>query len=177
LTKRFRWKATAAFVQNITDSTLLNFLAVATSATNLQRLLQGVRLRNIELWGPMPASLVPVSAGIVYPTYTAFSGSAKEITDSSMGSNRSAHVKMGPPVDTAQSLWIVENGTTFVTINGPIGTVIDLTLDIVFLNGIGSPVVSAPVSVGATIGVVYMRSLDGNAAATANFIPQAYDLA
>lgn len=173
--KRLRFSGTAASGNTpVTFQDIYDLLVVATGATSATQLFSGARVRNVSIWGPMSATLAPVTCAIEYPPIGAFPGQPSRIkSDTSMGSTRAAYVSFRPPVDSVAARWLPAPniGTVFLNLIYPAGSIIDIDLDLTLQNGETPQTVGAAV-VGATAGKVYCRALDSNGGV--NLVPVSY---
>lgn len=166
--KVIRFKAATAMsaaVVAITD--LLDLFCVATSATAAYQLPSAVKLRRIEMWAPPASDSSSVVLSIEDVVSASGVGGPSRIKeDVSMGATRPAHVTWKPAPGSTQSMWgsTVVSGA-LVEITGPAGTVIDVHLSWVLQDG-ESPLTVSGVVAGATVGRVYIRSLNSTTSLT-----------
>lgn len=155
--------ASTAFAGNIQVTDFFNQLVVATSATSAQPIFDAVRVNSIEMWALVGTGNAPTTVSIT-PAQTGNPGpgiSGKTVSDTSMGTARSAHIKWRPDPASLQGMWLsVENDSDFITINCPIGTVIDVSC-MLRLNSSVSPA-PALVVAGAIAGATYYMALDAD---------------
>jgi len=178
----FRFQSVAAFASTvITLRDLFDILNVALTAVTATQLLQSMRFKRIRIWGPPAAALTPVTVSVEFPTGGSsgggsISGPLRVWSDTSIGSTECAFIDRKPAKGSFQSLWQVGEPVTnppFVTISGPAASVVEVhILGVMLLNGGVVSVTNAPVA--ATAGQVYLRGLDGLAAAGTNFVPLSY---
>jgi hypothetical protein len=175
--KSFRFQSNAAAVAtSFTAINLLDLFAVAVSATASNRLCSGVKLRRIRVWGPPASTLVPVTVSIEYNSDPAsgFGAPDKLKSDTSMGADRCAYVSYRPPQGCVAAMW---QGPAAVTrlfqLSCPLNSIVEVDLTMVMQNG-ETPVATAAIVAGATIGTVFVRGLDGLIAGTTVFPPLSY---
>lgn len=177
--KTFRFQSNAAFTAtNVTAVNLLDLLCMADTAVTAYRLASAVRVRRVSLWAPMSSSLAPVTASVEWAGYAVATVGAPPITksDTSMG-YRPAYVTDSPPTNSIAGMWQGRASTSnLMQIAGPINTVIDVDLEFVLQNG-EPPLAVANAPAGATVGTVYLRGLDGLAAAATVFPAISYNTA
>ncbi len=157
----FRFEASSASTTDTLSTTSLgNMLIMAASATNGYQLCNAIRLRKIEIWGPMASDLIPVTVSVDYTGQSAQAvGPSCKVTDTSMGANRPAHIVAIPPRTSTASTWqYTISGLTLCTLEFPANAVVDITLEFVLQDN-GSPSTVVAIS-GATTGVVYLRRPD-----------------
>ncbi len=161
--KKLRFNATSASTTTIAPVNLGDLWCAAATTTSAYQLASNVRLREIEIWGPMASDLVPVSVRIDW-TGSAGPGSfgkSNRVSDTSMGSMEPAHVRSSPPRGTQIAQWLnAQDGTTnLCLITYPDNAVIDVTYDVVVRDNGTAYQVSGAVA-GATVGANYVRALD-----------------
>lgn len=161
--KKLRFQAASASTTTITPENLGDLWCVAATATSAYQLASNVRLRKIEMWGPMTDTLVPVSVRIDW-TGSAGPGSfgkSNRVSDTSMGSMEPAHVVSRPPPDTQIGQWLnAQDATTnLCLITYPANAIIDVTYDLVVRDNGTAYAVGGAVA-GATVGANYVRALD-----------------
>lgn len=175
--KVLRFKATSALVNLvITGVDLLDLWCMADTTVSAFRLMSSVKLRKVEMWGPMASDLVPVTVSCEFNTdpSTGIGGSNGLKSDTSMGSTRAAYLSFKPRDNSVAASWLARGCTSNVmTLNGPINTIVDVHLTSILQNG-EAPLAVANALVAATVGTVYLRGLDGVAAATTQLPPVSY---
>lgn len=164
--KRLRFEASSASPAGgtlISGEDLFDLFCMATSAIAAYQLYSAIRVRNIHIWGPMPASLAPVTCSIEYLSTGSFLGQPAKIrSDTSMGSTKAAYVTYKPPAKSLLENWVpAQTGTPLISLVFPANSVIDIELDLVLQNG-ESPVAVGAAVAGATVGKIYVRALDSN---------------
>lgn len=159
--RKLRFESSAALTSApVIVADLFDLVAMAATATSAFGVYNSVRLRGIEIWGPMASDLKPVTVSVEYDGGNV--GSPRVLfSDTSMGAMLCAHVKTRPPVRSLSSFWLTSGGTTLFRLTAPANSVIDVDLDFVLQDGSGAQAVGAAVA-GATAGVVYVRSLNSN---------------
>lgn len=164
--KRLRFTVTmAAAATGFTYENLLDTILVATAATVGYDLFDIVRVRSVEVWS-QAALGTPSTVTVVYTTAT---GDRSIHTDTSLGV-KPAYVLAVPDKSSLASFWSQSaGGNPVFTVTCPAGSIVDVLLD---LRTTGTaPVPAANALVGATVGEVYYRGLDGLAIAGSNFPP------
>jgi hypothetical protein len=167
-TTRLRFTTNAAFSGNITFQNLLDTIVFAQSALNLYDLFHAVKVRRVQVW-TIPAQGTASSVQVAFTGIsTQWAGDAAVHTDTSMGIEP-AYVSARPaPKSVAADFQQSATNTAFNLVC-PIGSVIDVSLT--FRNTPGYAVLATNASVGATVGAMSFRGLDGLAAATSKFVP------
>jgi len=171
--RKFRFESSAAVTAPISSTDLFDLVVMACTSTTAFDVYNSVRLRGVEIWGPMASDLKPVTVSVEYFGSGAVGSPATLFSDTSMGSMMCAHVKTKPPKASAPSLWLdaSQSATVVFTVKLPANSIIDVDLDLILQNGTGAVPAGASVA-GATAGVVYVRSLDSTGAAA--LLPVSY---
>jgi hypothetical protein len=170
--KKLRFQAVAASTSALQFTSLGDLWCMAATATSAYQIASHVRLRKIEIWGPMASSLVPVTVSIDWTGSASLGGFGKSnrVSDTSIGASQSAHLVAIPPPNSQIAMWAAASSTNVIcTLTYPLGAIIDLTYDLVVRDD-GSAASVASAVVGAAAGAVYVRSLD-SALAGANLPP------
>lgn len=165
--KKFRFQANSAAANQPTYLTdLKDLLCFATGSTAAYELASGVRLRRVQIWGPMASNLTPVTAAVEFPPLAVAVGQPSMITsDTSMGATRAAYVNARPKPQSFAGNWLPSAGLSGATttpvmyLTYPTGAVVDVDLDFVLQNAESPQAVNATVS-AATVGKIYVRGLD-----------------
>ncbi len=158
----FRFQSTGAFNEQLTWLDAFDMFCVATGATAAYQLASAMKLKRVRMWGPPPQALTPTTISLQFPeTNQIVSGPARIWSDTSMGATEVAHIDKAPPPGSSQSLWQSSNSQPFLYLIGPAGCVIDIHVSLITQNGQTPVAVTAAVA-GATVGRVYVRSLDSN---------------
>jgi hypothetical protein len=178
--QKFRFQSNASFSNtNFNAADLLDVLFLATSSTNGSRVLDSIRLVNIEMWGAMASTLVPVTVEIEYVFGGASAGGAgggdASRSSTTIGSDHPAWVKLAPPEHSNAQFWQGSSASNnLFQLSGPLNTIIDITLEIRFNNTLATVSLQNPVLVSATAGALYVGGLDGIRKATTVFPPVGY---
>lgn len=161
--KRFRFKvgATAVVNQFISSNQLAAFQSIVLSTVSAQPLFTKVRLVSVEIFGPMSATLEPVTVSLEFydPGTGIFSNNSKIHTDTSMSSVHCAHIYARPDDDSIASKWTnptISNSNLFL-INCPANTIIDIIMEGVYNDGetpLAAITIASTVYPNGSIGVV-----------------------
>lgn len=171
--KTIRFKASSALSDasvNVND--LHDVLCMAVTATSAYRLPRTVKLRKIEAWAPPDnvGASVTLSVEDVL-TIGGFSAPSRRVEDVTMGQSRPAHVVWTPKNDSPLSKWLSNLSASALILNAPTGTTFDVSLSYILQDGESPIAVSAAVA-GATVGQMYIRSL--NSTGSNNLPPVSY---
>jgi len=162
---RLRFTVTAAATNvAISGENILDSVLIATSAVAGFELFDIFRVRQVELWG-QAALGTPSTVGIIYATPT---GDQSIHTDTSLGV-KPAYVKAIPSDKSLASFFTGAIGGAIFNVTCPAGSILDLSCDFRTTNA-AATAVQNPL-VGATVGELYYRGLDGIAIAATNFPP------
>jgi len=165
---RFRFVANSAATVTITRKNLLNLLLVATSATSTVRVIEGIRLRRVNIWSN---PVIGVGAAVPSPLQTAQlewigeNSPSTVISDTTMGV-RPLHLSTSPPPSASNRWWSMsgfqETDDLFSLIL-PAASIVDVSVDIRFVEQEAPTAGDTPA--GATLGQMYGGYLDGIATA------------
>jgi hypothetical protein len=166
--RTLRFTAGSAFAATITFQNLLDLILMTTSATAPFDLFYMVRVKSVKVW-TLPTIGTASTATVIFDGVVAGSqGDRKVHTDTSMGIEP-AFVSCRPAAKTAASLFQIAIPQSAFFLECPGGSVIDVALD--FKSDVlASPVAAQNVAVGAAVGVLAYRGLDGKAVATSDFV-------
>ncbi len=149
--------------QNILDTWLMNVTAVAS-----YDVFEAVRIRKVEMWAcPVSSSAQTVELTWVGNAAGLY-GTNRQLSDTSVGI-QPAHIRARPGAMSPQSLWQQSANDVAFQLTCPSNTIIDLSCT--FRQRIGAQVAAQNASVGATVGVIVNRGLDGVAAAATQIPP------
>lgn len=162
--KKFRFQFTAGGVFDFTPVIMRNFLSISgyqVSSANASTypLIDRFRIVQVELFGPMTASLVPVTVKLEYVSAggSQLNSASKLYSDTSMSSSAAAHVKAVPEPESIAAMWIgTLNTQTLYTTTLPANGIMDVTLEIVLNDG-GVPAPTSgiiPTAAAGTVGTV-----------------------
>ncbi len=169
--RKFRFESSAALTSSpVTINDLFDLVCMAATTTSAYGVYNSVRLRSVEIWGPMASDLKPVTVSVEFLSLNL--GTPRTLfSDTSMGSSICAHVRAKPPVKGASAMWLLKGGTSIFNLTLPANSIVEVALDLVLQDGSGAQAVSAAVA-GATVGVLYVRSL--NAINGNNLVPLSF---
>jgi len=159
---------------NLNVNDIMDTITVATAAAVGYRVCDAVRIRKVEMWAqPVPTATTPTLISLEELGSTNVGGRSRTIECMGMGQNRPAHIVWKPTRGTFQDTWF-----TNITTNTPVlllkciaGTVVDVSYDLVLIDGSSAPAAVANSISGATVGQIYVRSFCTAGASTNNFPP------
>jgi hypothetical protein len=164
-----RFICSSAVAQNITFQNLLDTILMTTTATAPFDLFFAVRINRIKAW-VLPALGSVNEVIILFDGVTAgFVGDRKTHIGTSMGIEPGT-VACSPVKDSLASKFQVSSSNVAFNLQCPGGTVIDIDLSF-RADTLGNPVQAQNVSVGANVGTIAYRGLDGLASATSKMVP------
>ncbi len=167
VSKVIRFQASAAQTANVTLRDLGDLWCTATAANAAYQNANAFRVKAVEIWGPPASTLVPVTVSIEFSGLSAGStGPSREISDTSVGASRVAHIYARPPRDSMASLWQPTNTTAeLFSITIPTNAIVDLHITYVVRDD-GSALAVGSAVAGATTGANYIRVLNSNSGGT-----------
>jgi hypothetical protein len=175
---RFRFSVTSTTVPlntPVTRKNILNLVLMATSASTTVRLLEGVRLKSVEMW---TNPILGIGSNAASPLQTCSiewigeNSPSTIVSDTSMGM-RSAHVFSRPPPSASNRWWSItgsQETDNLFTLSAPPSTIIDVVVELRFVEQ--EAPTAGDVPAGATLGQVYGNYLDG--ITTGYFAPLGY---
>jgi len=167
---RLRFLCLTVFNGEISFQNLLDSIFVAATAIQGNNLFTGVKIRFVEVWSnPSPVSVVPNTCSLSFNgAGTGYTGDNRLHEDISMGS-QPAHIFCKPDRKSLAANFQVSSANGAFLLTCPVGSVIDVGLTF-SQNLQGLAVAEQNACVGATVGAVYMRGLDGVAVAATKLI-------
>jgi hypothetical protein len=161
---KFRFLNSAGSTKTITRANLLNLVVVATTSSASSRIIEGIRLRSVEVWTSPPSlGTAPLSCSVEWVGSNAPSTIQ---SDTSMGV-LPAHVKSRPPPMSSNQWWSM-SGTDetdpLFTIIASTESVCDVAVTIRYVDNEAATAGGSPT--GASVGQVYYDYLDGSASGT-----------
>lgn len=184
-TRRMRFASTAAVSSGaalvsigVSYQNLLDTILVATTATQLYQLFQAVRIRAVSVWAPLPIQGTNNARGVATavvafqpnPTSSVDDGDNAVHEDTSAGM-RPAYVCARPAPRSGAALWNASGTETAFSVTCSPGAIIEVHADYRNQLGLIASVGAAQSGSGAIAGRLYLRGLDGLAAATTAWPP------
>jgi hypothetical protein len=152
-----------------TDITALNLCCVQSVGTTLNTSVSGlfkaVRIRSIKIWLRAPTTLAGTSTGVpsASVTWTQSSTSGwypnSELSATAMSNSTPTVLFAKPPARSLASDWVVWNTGNVFLLKAPQGSIIDIDLEHVLLDGESGPTTNAGT---VAIGYFYAMPLDGS---------------
>jgi len=163
----YRFTSTNATATAITGTSILCAAGSVGTLLNTQvnSFVGSFKIRSIGMWTPPPSQ---GSAATCSVDWSGFNNSPNvEISDTSNSVARPAHLMTSPPTASLASFWQLSGSTNLAILTAPVGTIIDVRLDLVLYD---SDITQATSTVTtAALGTVYYLSLDPNA--THHYVP------
>jgi len=158
---KFRFIASGTVTnQLVTSNALLGIAGTIGTVTNSTVALcyESVRLKFVEVWAP------PAAQGGSATVSVEWIGSANspsiEVSDTTISVSHNAHIKCAPPKSSLASFWqISDNNATMFTLNCPTGSVVDVSIELMFVDRSAVVATQAGLTTVA-IGKVYFLALD-----------------
>lgn len=161
---KIRYLATGNVASYVTQPDLMALVCISTftgGAANNVSLMDGLRIRKVEMWAPAPAA--GAATLLTFTEDSALPGiGSQPLTriDIGTGGSTPGHLVWRPKPGGALDNWIDELSTLnykIITINCPAGTVMDVTLDFVIGDGTDAPLALPVTGAGGTLGQIYFR--------------------
>lgn len=145
----------------VTRAMLLNLYQMASTTTQQNRLITGIKLNRVTMWGNPPAG---GGAGATVSIEWVGNQSPSTIhSDTTMGI-RPAIVRSRPPVDSSNRWWSISGSNEseqLFKLSGPAGTIIDVDCSVRFVDDEAQVSGENGTGAGALAGTVYWNYLDG----------------
>jgi len=150
----------------ITTFDLLTLLNMGVTTTSIVSLIQSVKVKRIQIWGPPPSALTPVTVSVEFQggnTSGAYGTNSVTKSDTSMGSSYPAYISANTPKDSFSSMWIQNNSsissTNWALLTFPSGALVDLHVSFILSQSMVGMTTAVTTSV---VGTLYMLHLDGD---------------
>lgn len=165
--KTLRFTTNAAYASSITYQNLLDTILMTTTAIAPFDLFYAVRINRLRCWA-LPTIGQSTSVTCTFDGFGAgFVGDREVHTDASMGIEP-AYLSCSPSKQSLASKFQVSSSQAAFFLDVPAQCVVDV--DLTFRSDtVGVVVAAQNASVGATVGLVAFRGLDGLALATSKF--------
>lgn len=139
------------------------------TTTSAQPLIDRVRVVSVEMFAPMPATLVPVTVSLEWlsTSGSVFNSSSRIITDTSMTASVCAHVHCVPEPDSIASKWLTVSSSAndVMTLRAPINTIVDFVFEFALNDGGAPPPAATILATAQPIGSIGVVSPDVTMAA------------
>jgi len=162
--RRYRFLATAGTSTTVTPATLLQAAGCcADTAVLAQSVWSAVKINRITMWSsPTGGNASSVSVTFNGNAATFVGGNSKEFRDDSNNVSVPAYLSVGPPRNTTSAFWQTTTATlSLFQIQATVGTIVDVHLSLVMIDGANNPPAAALVTVGNTPGLIFYYPLDG----------------
>jgi hypothetical protein len=168
-TMPMRFTVTAGVTnQNVTYQNLLDTVLFASTALAPYDVFDTVKIKRVSVWAIL-AQGAPATVQVVFNNIGAnMAGDRQVHTDTSLGV-KPACVHAVPDFDSMSSKWQQNNAGNAFLLTAPAGSIVDVVLQ--FRNDLTAATIAQNASVGATVGAIFYRGLDGLASAGTNFPP------
>jgi len=156
-----------AFSGNITFQNLLDQILFTATAVFDFDIFFSVKVKKVSVWA-LPAIGNTSTVTVIFDGTTAGSQGDRSIhTDNSMGLEP-AYVTASPPKNTLASKFQSSSAANAFFLECPVGAIVDVDLEF-HSDTLGVSVASQNNSVGATVGIIAFRGIDGAALAGSSF--------
>lgn len=173
---RFVCNAAGGGTRQLDSKDLMDLFCVATAANSATRILDGIKIKSIEMWAANNAGNSSNTVQIEYLNQNAagIGGPGTVHNDTAVGLYDIAHVKTQPPKNSTCGSWITGFSTTdLFELILPQGCVVDVVADLVLCESEIASTVTGAVA-AATSGKLYCRHLDSTNA-TPILVPVGFD--
>ncbi len=155
---RYRFAASGAYSGAITCAQVLQSLGVMGTVVNTTAslLFKCFRLKKLELWAPPPSQGSTVTISVEW--LGSSNSPNREDSDTHVSVSRPAHLVCKPPPESLAKFWQVFTGTTLFNIVAPVGTIIDMSVDMIMVDQTTASSTVAAATV--VLGKVYYLALD-----------------
>lgn len=163
---RFRFRATGSTVpgnstMTVTRAQLMNLMSVATTTTNQFRIINAIKVKKVQMWGPPPAlGSAPTSITLEWRGNNAPS---VFISDTPIGVDW-AYISSKPPKESNCAWWTQTNSTMtegMFNLSCALGSIIDVHCDIRLMDQGAQDAAENGTAAGATVGRMYYNYLSG----------------
>jgi hypothetical protein len=127
----------------ILESPIANY--VATNPATFTNIFQCFRIAEVEIWQPYNetssltwGSLLPNSCGVYWNASLGGRGSGEQMMDMAVNYMSPGHVRSRPPKDSFQEFWTTSAAGTMFTLSFDRRAIIDVTLDLRFIDPSGN---------------------------------------
>jgi len=165
----------AGTILTVTQQNLLDAILVANTGILGQQLFDLCKIRKIKMWVPAISGANPLQqaslrfGGAIGSNNSGLGDGSTHICDS-LSPNSPGRIVARPKPTSPAGSWFGTGAGSLFAIVGPAGTIIDIHLSFKNIAGtLGTSVQNA--LVGANIGAVYFRGLDGLGVSTTNWPP------
>jgi len=159
--KTLRFQATGAVSNvSISDSDICNNLVMASSTTAAYPLFSAFKLNRVRIWAPVATLGTSVTASVEFPNNPSvpFSGKPQIFSDTQYGTAKAAFVDVAPPQMTQQSFWSGALQNSWMILNMPQGSILDIMVEYALQNGQTST--GALTVISSSVGQIYSLALD-----------------
>jgi hypothetical protein len=170
LRHKYRFTASSAINGGIfSDGILLAAGTMATTIALVNSFIGSFRIRSVEVWSP------PAAQGAFATCSLDWQGGPNspnvEVSDTTVSVTSPAHFRTAPPARSLAGFWQTHvNNNQMFTLVLPVGSIVDLDLDLVMYDEDSTETQATRIVAAATIGTVYYLALD-NPGGAHNLVP------
>jgi len=168
ISHKFRFTVVGSPLVNssVTWSKLMQLYCYGISTTTMAQLFDTVKIDSIDIWGVCPnnfggASTAAVTVSLQWGAESGGLGSENvTYSDTSISTDRPPYLHCSPKPSTTVGMWHGSDTTAAVYLTAPIGSVIDVTLELTVEEN--SDTLSTFSVTGGTAGAINFTRLDSN---------------
>jgi len=156
----FRFTSASNSALAVTANSLIGVCGVKGTVLNTltSALFDSVRVKSVKIWSPPSAQGAAVTCSVLWAS--GVNSPAVEVSDTSVSTAVPAHITSTPPPQSLASFWQRSAATTIFTTVAPVGSIIDVALEMILSDDDGGlPVTFATAT--AALGQNYYLALDG----------------
>jgi len=166
----FRYRITSSGNAAITFNDFFEMQFIASSATSGVRLFASMKLVHVDVWSIVTATGVDNAINFEWGDFSSTADGAPycPVNSTSVDTMHAPHFRFKPMVNSSVSKWMVasvNDSSTIFTVSGPVGAVVDITVDCIITgntNSLTMQTVQRAVA-GASAGQIYGTNLPSGA--------------
>lgn len=128
--------------------------------TTVRSFFSSFKIRCIDIWTPPAAQGSSATCSVEWAG--SFNTPGYEVSDTTISVTTPAHVHAVPPPQSIASFWAVGAGANECYIVAPVGSIIDIALDLILFDDQSNLTQSSETVAAGVLGNVYYLSLDDN---------------
>jgi len=167
---KFRFTSTSGTTTPVSVAGLLGVAgAIAIGANALQGIFQSVKLHQVEVWSPPAAQGAAVTCSLEWEAPT--NATQNEVSDTTVSVSQPAYIRCRPPPNTQCAFWQTYSSNVMFYLTAPVGSIIDVTLSMVFFDDEAGPSVTYGTTATATVGNLYYLGLNNGGSGSTIYPP------
>jgi len=161
LKHRYRFTSTSGTATQLTPASLLLAAGgMGTSAVQVSSFFGSLKVKSIEIFSPVSAQGSATTCSIEWAGSVSAFLADREISDTSVSTAMPAHVKSRPPRGSLASFWQTSSANTLCALTAPVGSIIDIALDLTLYDDNGNIPQAVTAVTTAVLGTVYYLTAD-----------------